>query len=127
MKAVGLWPDDVALRKGTDKRPLLERFQSEGHYLVDTSPYPVDKFPDNKRRAALEDGLHELGRLVAQLDPNHIIIVKSNVYPLTRAVLVSLGMNGRVLNNKPLPFPTHGRQQSYRTEVRGLLSRTGML
>ncbi len=127
MRAVKFWPEDEKMLKGTDKRPLLEKFQSKGYFLVDTSPYPVDKLQDGKRNEALVEGLPALGRLVERLNPSGVIIVKSNVYALARKMLGSMGMEDRVLNKESLPFPTHGRQKSYRTRIHQLLSNCGTL
>ena len=121
MRAIGLWPDKEIMKKGVDKQPLLERFRSKGFFLIDTCSYPVDKLPDRERRRAILDGTSGLEQLVSELNPNGIIIVKSNIFDPVKRVLESSGFAGKILNRKPLPFPSHGRQRSYRKKISGML------
>src|SRR2546428_11085123 len=124
MRAIGLWPDKEIMKKGVDKQPLLEKFRSKGFFLIDTCSYPVDKLPDRERRRAILDGTSGLEQLVSELNPNGIIIVKSNIYEAVKHVLESRGFAGRILNQKPLPFPWHGRQQSYRIKINHIMRKS---
>ena len=121
MRAVGLWPAGEIMKKGIDKQPLLERFQSKGFFLIDTCSYPVDKLPDGQRRRAIIDGTSSVLQMVSELNPNGIIIVKSNIYDPVKDALESSGFAGKILNQRPLPFPSHGRQQSYRKRISDIL------
>jgi hypothetical protein len=121
MRAVGLWPEREIMKKGVDKQPLLERFRSKGFFLIDTCSYPVDKLPHRERRRAILDGAAGLGQLISELNPKGIIIVKSNIYDPVKRVLESNGFAGKILNQRPLPFPSHGRQQTYRKKIGDML------
>ena len=121
MRAVGLWPEKEIMRKGVDKQPLLERFRSKGFFLIDTCSYPVDKLPDRERRRAILDGTSGAVQLVSELNPDGIIIVKSNIYEPVKHALETWGLAEKILNQKPLPFPSHGRQQSYRKQISNIM------
>ena len=124
MRAVGLWPEKEIMKKGLDKQSLLERFRSKGYFLIDTCSHPVDKLPDRERKRAILDGTSRIVQLVSELDPEGIIIVKSNIYEPVKHVLESSGFAGRILNQKPLPFPSHGRQQSYRIKINHIMRKS---
>jgi hypothetical protein len=121
MRAVGMWPSKVVMKKGVDKRPLLQSFRSKGFFLIDTCSHPVDKLKDRERKRAILEGTSGVVELVSKLNPNGIIIVKSNIYDPVKRALESSGFAGKILNQKALPFPSHGRQQSYRKGISDIL------
>jgi len=121
MRAVGLWPEKEIMKKGLDKQSLLERFRSKGYFLIDTCSYPVDKLPDRERRRAILHGTSGVVQLVSELNPDGIIIVKSNIYEPVKHALETWGLAEKILNQKPLPFPSHGRQQSYRKQISNIM------
>ncbi len=123
MKAVGLWPDKDRMQKDVDKRPLLDGFRSKGYFLVDTCELPVDKLDNDRRRDAVERGALRLVGEVKELRPKNILIVKSNVFMPVKHELEKAGLGGVILNQKPIPFPSHGWQSKYRSQVRHLLKR----
>jgi hypothetical protein len=55
------------------------------------------------------------------LDPDSIIIVKQTVFRPVYDALESIGLGARVLNRRPLPFPSHGNQRRFRTQLRRLI------
>ena len=123
MKALEFWPNDRPMRKGYDKRSMLNEFRSLGFFLIDTCEFPVDKLqPRERRLSTIRGGLTLPGRVEA-LCPDRILIVKKTVFkPVIRA-LSETGFAGRVLNKEPLPFPSHGNQKKYRTMLRRLLKK----
>lgn len=121
MKALGLWPMDVPLQKGLDKRPMLDQFQSKGFFLIDTCEFPVDKLPNRQRKETIASDASSLAHRAQQLSPDHIIVVKKTVYAPVRDALEQAGLGRRILNNKPLSFPSHGNQKKFRTALRQLL------
>lgn len=121
MKALSLWPKSQPMPKGIDKRPLLNRFQSGGFFLVDTSLLPINSMPMKQRRMAV---LAEIPRLVADvcdLKPDKILIVKSTIFRPVKEALERSGMDNKILNKEPLPFPSHGNQGTFRRTFRRLL------
>ena len=121
MKALRLWPMSKPMKKGVDKRPFLESFQSRKFFLVDTSPLPVDKLSQRERKVTIDIEAPRLARRVKGLKPTSVIIVKKTVYAPVRNALWKVGLADRVLNSKPLPFPSHGNQRKYRRGLRRLM------
>jgi len=123
MKALELWPRNEPMRKGIDKRAMLRRFQSVGFYLLDTCILPVDKLRPSERRKAVLSQTARLVRDVIEADPVHILIVKSSIFTPVRIALRDAGLWARVLNTRPVPFPSHGNQRIYRSMLRRALSK----
>src|SRR5437899_1537657 len=123
MKALEFWPVDRPMRKGCDKQPMLKRFCSIGFFLIDTCELPVDKLRPSQRRISTIQGASTLPRRVRELDPTRILIVKKTVFKHARQSLVEAGLGDRILNTKPLPFPSHGNQRKFRTMIRRLVNK----
>ncbi|HVH16321.1 MAG TPA: hypothetical protein VNA15_11475 [Candidatus Angelobacter sp.] len=121
MKALEFWPNDGPMRKGCDKRQMLNKFRSLGYFLIDTCEFPVDKLPPRERRISTIQGALTLPCRVEALCPDRILIVKKTVFKPAIQALSETGFAGRILNTKPLPFPSHGNQKKYRTVLRRLL------
>lgn len=127
MKTVGLWPLGESMPRGIDKKSMLGRFSSMGFYLMDSSTDPVDKMPTRARKEAIRDQLPRLVEDVKQADPPSIVIVKSSIFGPVSSALEEAGFGSRVLNNQAIPFPSHGNQQKYRTIMKRLLTKNGLL
>ena len=127
MKTVGLWPLGAPMPRGIDKQAMLRRFASMGFYLLDSSRDPVDKMPNRARREAIQDQLPRLVEDVKRAAPDNILIVKSSVFQPVRSALEGAGFGSRVLNNQRIPFPSHGNQQEYRTMMKRLITKMGLL
>jgi hypothetical protein len=127
MKALELWPVDRPLRKGCDKRPILEQFRSLGFFLIDTCEVPVDKMPPGQRRLSTAQGALTLPNRVKRLDPAGILIVKKTVFSPVSLALSIAGFDNRILNKNSLPFPSHGNQRKFRRMLRRLVSQNGLL
>jgi hypothetical protein len=121
MKALKFWPLDRPMRKGCDKRPMLNRFLSRGFFLIDTCELPVDNLGPVRRRILTIQGALTLPKRVQKLDPGRILIVKKTIFNPVKHVLNDAGFGERILNAKPLPFPSHGNQSKFRTMMRRLV------
>ncbi len=126
MKALELWPRDEPMRKGVDKRSMLQRFQSMGFYLLDTCVLPVDKLRSKKRRNAILQQTPRLVNDVIREDPHHILIVKSTIFNPVSNALGGSYLWRRVLNTGPVPFPSHGNQRAYRSFLKRALITAGL-
>jgi hypothetical protein len=124
MKALGFWPLYRPMRKGCDKRPMLKQFLSRGFFLIDTCELPVDKLRPRQRRISTIQGALTLPKRVRELDPGRILIVKKTVFKPVKQVLTDEGFGDRILNARPLPFPSHGHQRKFRTTMRRLVKIT---
>ena len=123
MKALELWPRNEPMRKGVDKRTMLRHFQSMGFYLLDASVFPVDKLRPIERRKTVLNQTGRLVRDVIEANPVHILIVKSSIFNPVRNALRESGLSNRVLNTRPVSFPSHGNQRTYRSVLRRALRR----
>jgi len=123
MKALDLWPVSRPLRRGVDKRPLLERFRSNGFFLIDTCELPVDKLSTTERITAVRRGATGLASRVRRLNPAHIVVVKITVFRPVCQALEREGLGRRILNKTPLPFPSHGNQKKFRNNLRQMMMR----
>src|SRR6266516_41242 len=120
MRALRLWPDDKEMKKDVDKRNLLKHFQSMGCFLLDVSHTAVDKLDDPERESRLREGILRLIDEIETLKPEEIVIVKKNIFELVVPELEKLGLAGRILNKKFLPFPSYGNQLKYRKQLKQL-------
>ena len=127
MKTIGLWSAKSPMPRGTDKTPMLRNFQSMGFFLLDSSDYPVDKMPNHARMEAIKDQLPRLVEDVILADPANIVIIKSTIFGPVKSALEEAGFGPSLMNNQPIPFPSHGNQRRYRIMLKGLLARIGLL
>ena len=121
MKALELWPEETPMGKGLDKRPLLEEFRKKGLFLIDTCQLPVDKLGSGERKREIIRDASGLALRAEELHPDQIIVIKKTIYQPVRKSLELTGLGDRILNNKPLKFPSHGNQKEYRSSLRRLL------
>ncbi|MFN8495698.1 MAG: hypothetical protein U0350_49355 [Caldilineaceae bacterium] len=101
------------------KLRLLERFQDDGYYLMDTSETPLPSELKNKKRVrALKPAvpgliirLKEVGALERSIP---IILIKATVYEAAYKILEQEGFN--VVNTNKIAFPSSGQQENFRRE-----------
>jgi len=118
IKALGIVQE---LPKGYDKHPLLEQFKCQGYLLLDCCYEPVNKMPLKERKQTINNQLGRLVKDVQTIDPQKIIIIKSSIYYLVKNALEKSGYGNKVLNQKPIPFPSHGHQATYRQSIKELM------
>ena len=127
MKALDFWPKNQPMRRGVDKRSMLRRFQSMGLYLLDTCNFPVDKMRPVERREAVLEQMPRLVNDVIEADPLHIFVVKSTIFNPVIIALRESGLWSRISNTGPVPFPSHGNQQIYRSKLKRALMKAHSL
>lgn len=120
MKALGIFPENKKMPTGLDKRPCLKEFQSRGFFVVDVSYKPVNKLKPMERRRAIIEGIPRLVADTRELNPESILIVKSNIFAPVRDAIEEAGLDKRIRNEEALPFPSHGHQKTYRRKLREL-------
>lgn len=123
MKALEFWPMDRPMRRGCDKRPMLNKFRSNGFFLIDTCELPIDRLQPRQRRISTIQGALTLPRRLEQLGPNRILIVKKTVFKPVSQALNETGFRDKILNRNALPFPSHGNQKKFRMMLRRLVRR----
>jgi hypothetical protein len=121
MKALHFWPRNKSMRSGIDKTPMLKKFQSEGFFLIDTCELPVDRLSPKERMIAIHREANGLASRTRRLNPTYVVVVKKTVYHSVRDAFIREGLDGKILNKKPLYFPSHGNQAKFRTTLRRLI------
>jgi hypothetical protein len=127
MKALEFWPINQPMRRGVDKRSMLRRFQTMGFYLLDTCVSPVDKMRPGDRRKTVLTQTPRLIKDVIRANPSHIFIVKSSIFNPVSQALKESGFLPRLLNVRPVPFPSHGNQRVYRSTLRRAIRKARLL
>jgi hypothetical protein len=88
-----------------DKRALLRTLREAGVYLIDVSLEPLQE------RSALAPLIPGLLRRIRRLDPQRIVLVKSDVYDAAFSAIRDAGLP--VIDER-IPFPGSGRQREFR-------------
>jgi hypothetical protein len=108
----------------SDKTDGLERFKNEGYLLVDATYKEVNKLRGKIRDYTI---LSDYNRLIEDLEnmcPEKnvaIILVKANICRMFDERLTERGFN--VLNRGiVIPFPSHGQQKRFHSEISKVLS-----
>src|SRR5256884_9954873 len=81
------------------------------------------KLQPRQRRISTIQGASTLPHRVRELDPTRILIVKKTVFKPARQSLIEAGVGDRILNTKPLPVPSHGKQRKFRTRILPLVDK----
>lgn len=99
-----------------DKRAQLAALREGGIFLIDLKPDPCDPAPVD----SFADDL--VGRAL-ELQPEHAILVKVDVYDAAFAKLRDAGV---LVVDSRLPFPSTGRQTEFATGFRAALATAGI-
>ena len=89
---------------------FLHVLRGRGCWLVDLASEPVNRLPDEARRAAVEAGRDRLAGLISETGPERIVVVKASIAPDVRDAARSAGFKGEVLE---LPFPVRQWKAEY--------------
>jgi hypothetical protein len=98
-----------------DKRPQLRALQGRGVFMIDLKPNPCDPAP-------LDSFVDDLGDRATDLDPDHVILVKVDVYDAAFQRLIEKGVP--VIDAR-LPFPSTGQQGVFDAGFRDALQKAG--
>jgi hypothetical protein len=118
---------------GSDKEAGLRELQRRGWLPVDATYQQVDKQPDGKRQsdgkrnAILRHDYPQLRDDLAALTPDKsipVIVIKVNVWQVVRPLLIGDGFN--VINDTPIPFPSHSNQPEFHERFTANLMRAAI-
>lgn len=113
--------DYLNTRRSTERKKLiLEKFQSDGFYLLDLSDLPLSLLPKS-----LETQLPELKKKIDAVfnEETKIILIKANVYKLAYPYLTGHGLTNVV--NKKIQFPGQGWQKVFQEVFNEVLVEIG--
>lgn len=113
--------------QGDLKALWLESLVSDGVYLIDLVPFPVDKLSPDKaearrlRRSAQRDHVDACIEEVTALDPTGIIICHGGVYQAAARKMRAAGLP--LLHEDSIPFPLYAGRKIFPVKVRAALQR----
>lgn len=118
MKALEIPLDKMS--KGYDKGAALKEFQARGFFLIDVCYEPVNKLTLAEKNRIIK---REIPRLIYDIkalepQPEKIIIIKKSNFSPVKSALESCNLGDKILNKKPIPFPSNGWQLAYRKMLR---------
>jgi hypothetical protein len=97
---------------------FLRFFADQGAWLVDLADAPINKLPDNDRRAAVEAGIPRLAELIRNENPSRIVVVKRDVAASVHRAVATAGSKAEIL---VLPFPVRQWAPVYRRDLAAFL------
>lgn len=103
----GVTKDDLVSR---GKRPWLERLRDDGLYLIDLMPHPVNASQAHRRKTRA-DYVTDCVQRASSLNPDGVVIVKKDIFPLLHAPLLDAGLN--LLHDRGIPFPLGNTRQEF--------------
>lgn len=89
--------------KRTGKQPLLERLRDDGFFLIDLAPHPVNALSGAARKRALLQAVPGCVERAAALEPEGVVVVKVDLYPMLAHPLRAAGLP--LLQDGPIAFP----------------------
>ena len=101
---------------GEWKSRCLAEFTSRGLWLLDSAKCAVNGLGAKKARdvALARCASLWLKQELATISPEHIVLIKTNVFGELKPLLDSWGFGNRVLNTRAIPHPGSGRQKEFR-------------
>lgn len=101
-----------------DQQAFLSYFMSCGCYLDDICHQPIDKLTDGKRKRMLEVSVVDFASRLSELKPSVIAVVVKKIEKYARSAVEQAGLKVPVY---VLPFPGHGHQNKYMSDLREIL------
>lgn len=96
---------------GSSKVPWLTRLKSDGIFLIDLVPYPVNGLDSNLRAKARKDAVADTVDRIRSLDPEGIVICHGPSHRVLRGPLTEAGLP--LLHETPLPFPLGNWREAF--------------
>lgn len=98
------------------KPRLLSAFSSRRLWLIDTAKCAVNGLPEGRKRdsAIVRCANDWLRRELELIEPEHIVLLKTNVFRELRPLLDGWGFGQRVMNERAIPHPGSGHQTEFR-------------
>lgn len=105
------------------KTQSLAKFKDKGHFLIDAAKCPVDKNLSHLKPNMIKNCSDLLKSEVLYLNPEKILIIKSNVFEPVYRSLEEIAFESRILNNVAIPFPGWGQKTKFRQAISKFLEK----
>ncbi|HYG01169.1 MAG TPA: hypothetical protein VD927_01935 [Chryseosolibacter sp.] len=105
-----------------NKRDFLNRFKSDGFYLIDSLDEPFErKYSISEKIVLLKNGQKRLLEKMKYLlaEETHVILIASSVYRANFEFLKQQGIP--LVNKEPIDFPGSGGQKKFREKMKNIL------
>ncbi len=109
---------------GTPKARWLDRMVSDGVYLIDLVPYPINGLPSGERARARRDHVPAAVEAARSLSPEGIIVCHTECFRVLAEPLRSADLP--LLHEAPLPFPLGHLRTRFADGVRRALGAAGL-
>jgi hypothetical protein len=100
---------------GTDKSPWLARMRSDGVFLIDLVPFPVNRLSRGARTRARRDHVEAAVDQARRLAPDGIAVCHSPTFALLAGPLRDADLP--LLHDAPLPFPLGNNRAEFVTQL----------
>ena len=104
-----------------EKTSWLEKLMTEGVYLIDLAPVPVNYHSPAERASALQRNIAATVSRAVELKPDGVVLVKQNVFELLQRPALKAGLP--LLHDDFIPFPGSGQQKRFRGRFAAALER----
>ena len=108
-------------RAGDSKAPLLSRLKSDGVFLIDLVPFPVNGLSPRERAKARCDHLEACVRQACELAPSGIVVCHGPSFHVLAAPMRAAGLP--LLHEQMIPFPIGNWRAGFVEKVRLALAR----
>ena len=106
---------EVGSATAVSKQRLLAEFSGRGLWLLDSAKCAVNGLDEGRRRNSVLTRCsamwlrHEL----EALQPERVVLIKTNIFRVLRPLLEDWGWGARILNQRSIPHPGHGHQKEF--------------
>jgi hypothetical protein len=100
----------------TWKTRLLTEFSSRRLWLLDSAKCAVNGLAEGRKRDSAVKRCADawLRRELDLIEPEHVVLIKTNVFRELKPLLVGWGFGERILNDRAIPHPGSGHQLEFR-------------
>ncbi|WP_022894559.1 hypothetical protein [Agromyces subbeticus] len=109
---------------GDDRAELLGRLRSDGVWLIDLSPFPVNHLSPGRRQRTLVEHAPARVRDIESLTPDGVVICHTLTYRALAPGLTAAG--APLLHERPIPFPLGNFQAAFVVSFRTAVAPLGL-
>lgn len=110
-----------SVRVTRDKSPWLARLKTDGVFLIDLVPFPVNKLSSAAKRRARREHASACVESARALRPAGVIVCHDGCFAVLREPLHAAGLP--LLHERSIPFPLGNTRKRFANEVRTALGR----
>jgi hypothetical protein len=109
---------------GDSKENWLRRLQTDGVFLIDLVPFPVNKLTSGARSRALREAVPDCLARIGELRPEGVLVCHGPTFSALRGGLLQSG--APLLHDEPIPFPLGNYRGRFCEMVREVVGRSSL-